>query len=144
VCKFNKSSKGSTFVTSYADLLLPVRYADMHINVTYQSDKKFVDIHFEYCSSYNNLPPYASILFGVVKTFSKDLIQPCPYVPRKRLGVENFPVDSLSIFLTAYKPNLGNYKTSIYLYDRKGKLINFYIFYSSLSRKRSQKGPSSG
>jgi len=144
VCKFFKNSKGSTFVSLYSDLMVPVKYADINISVIYQSDKIFIDSHFEYCSSFNNLPPYASILFGVLKTFSKDLIQPCPYAPRKRLGVENLSIDSFSIFFTAYKLQMGNYKTSIHIHDRKGKLIVYMIFHTSVSRKRPQKGSQGG
>lgn len=140
VCEFYKNSKGSTFISFYSDLLIPVKYATINISVIYQSDKIFIDNHFEYCSSFSNLPPYASVLFGVLKTFSKDLIQPCPYTPKKRLGIENLSIDSFSIFLTAYKLQMGNYRTSISIHDRKGKLITYMIFHTSVSRRRPQKG----
>ena len=125
VCTIHKNSKGLTFASAFADLILPVRYASINISVIYQSDKIFIDSQFEYCSSYNNLPPYASIFFGVLKTFSNNLIQPCPYAPLKHIGVENLSIDSLSILFTAYKLQIGNYRTSFQIHDKKGKLINF-------------------
>ncbi|KAL7023381.1 hypothetical protein ACKWTF_012580 [Chironomus riparius] len=138
VCKLDKNAQGMTLISTFVDILIPVKYAQIHINVIYQSDKSMVDNLFEYCSSYNNLPPYAFVLFGVLKQFAKDLIKPCPYKPMKRLGAANFPVDSLNAFFTIFNPHLGNYKTSIYIKDEKGKLITYLIFYSNISRRRPQ------
>ena len=138
VCKLDKDPQGMTFISTFVDILIPVKYAQIHINVTYQSDKIMVDNHFEYCSSYNNLPPYAFVLFGVIKQFARDLIKPCPYTPMKRLGAANFPVDSLNAFFTIFNPLLGSYKTSIFIMDKNEKLIIYLIFYSNISRKRPQ------
>lgn len=144
ICKFHKNSKGTTLMSTIADLLIPVRYIDIQINVTYQNDKEVINNRFEYCSTYNNLPIFVSILFGTLKQFSNDLIHPCPYKPKKQLGVENFPIDTMSIMFSTFNPVLGNYKISIHIYDKKGKLIFFMIVHSSLSRKRPQKGVKSG
>ena len=123
--------------------MIPVTYAFFQYNVTYTSTGKTIaNYSFEYCSSIKNIPPLANILLELIKSYSHDLFHECPYPPTKRMGVENFPVDSLSVFLSAFNHQRGDYKTIAQVNDKNRKLIFYAIFHTNVSAKRQKKAKS--
>jgi len=111
----------------------------------YTSTGKIIaNYSFEYCNSLRNIPPLANILLELIKSYSNDLFHECPYPPRKRMGIDSFPVDSLSVFLSAFNHLRGDYKTTVVINDKNRKIIFFAIFYTNVSVKRQKKINKSG
>ena len=125
----------------HVDLLLPINYAFIHVNFVYlNTNATLQDVKFEWCSSYTNLPAYIRVIFGFFKQHSNNLFHACPYVPRKNIGIQNYPLEVNPITLSVLNYQLGDYKTSVTITDKNGKLIFFLNLYTNISRKRLQKG----
>lgn len=112
----------------------------IHVNSTYVNlNNTFIDYKFELCSTLKNIPMLVNIVFELIKGYSNNFIHECPYYPGKRIEVENFPIDSLSLLFSAFNHQIGNYKTFFVIRDKNDMLIFYAIFYVSISRKRSRK-----
>jgi len=144
-CSLYRSGKGSTLLDGHVDLLVPFNYAYIHVYYVYlKTNTSLQDLKFEWCSSFTNLPAYVHVLFGFAGKYSNNLFHACPYVPRKHIAIENCPLDLNPTLLSIFNYQLGNYKTGVTITDKDGKLIFFLNLYSSISRKRTQKGSKSG
>lgn len=136
-CKLYKNSKGLQMMTGYVDIIKAVTYADVYFKQVHMaSGRTIINLSFEYCSSYKNLPMFANMLFELIKQRS-NMIHECPFHPQKRLGLENFQIDTFEVFLSVINLQMGNYNTTIDLRDKNGNQIIFINILSSLSRKRS-------
>lgn len=145
VCTLFRDEKGTRLFNSHADIKLPFDYAFVHVKYVYlKTNATIEDNKFEWCSTYKNLPVLVNILFDIVKQYSNNLFQACPYVAKKSVSIKNCPIDLNPILLSILNYKLGDYKTSVKVTDKNGKLIYFINFYETISRKRLQKGSKMG
>lgn len=139
-CKLISSKQGSVMYTGLADLIIPANSIIMNYMLIYRSlNKVMMNITFDYCNSYRNLPPYLRIIIDLSLKYSKEFIHECPYKPIKRLGLENLPLDVFVSVLGLVNFQRGDYKSILDLRDKKGKLICYFNFYWSISQKRTSK-----
>lgn len=137
VCKIHKGSGGATLASGYVDIVLPIHYSVFAFKFLYTTtNRTLVDVAFEYCTSLKKLPIFLNLVFEILKKFSSDLIRDCPYMPTKRFGIENFPVDTLNVLLSTFNFQVGNYMAVTRISDRKNKTIFFLTAQASLSRRR--------
>ena len=145
VCELKVLKKGSYGITGYTDILIPLTYIHVDYKLVYTpSNKILFNYTFEYCSSYDHLPPFFHIVVEYIKTFSKNFIHACPYTPQKRFGLENFPFDANIPVLSMINFQRGEYKSSMYTKDKRGKLIIYVDFLLTVSQKRASKKGGSG
>ena len=136
-CKIDSQKKGSAVLSAVADLILPVTSVSINFLMIYRSlNKIMMNVTFDYCSSFNNLPPYIRIIFDMYKKYSKDLVHECPYEPKKRLGIENLPLEVHTAILAVVNFQRGDYKSILDIRDKKGKLIVYFNCYLSVSQKK--------
>lgn len=69
------------------------------------------------------------------------LIHACPYTPKKKLGVENFPTielmkNALNVFSDFVKIERGDYMATYNVKDIKGNIIFRFRSFTTVSQKR--------
>jgi hypothetical protein len=140
VCKLKILKKGSYEISGYVDILIPMTYIYVDYKLIFTTSNKILfNYTFEYCSSYEHLPPFFQIVTGYIKTFSKNFIHACPYNPQKRFGLENIPFDANLPFLALANFQKGEYRSVLHSTDKKGKLIIDVNFLFTISQKRGIK-----
>ncbi|KAL7023377.1 hypothetical protein ACKWTF_012576 [Chironomus riparius] len=139
-CKIHSNKIGSMFFSGVADLVVPISSININFMVIYRSlNKTMMNITFDYCGSYNNLPPYIHIIFNIYKKYSNNLIHECPYAPKKRIGLENLPLDVLSKVFAVVNFQRGDYKAVIDVRDDNENLIIHVDNYLTVSQKKTPK-----
>ncbi|KAL7023378.1 hypothetical protein ACKWTF_012577 [Chironomus riparius] len=137
-CKLSSQKQGTASLSAVADLILPVTSVNINFLIIYRSlNKIMLNVTFDYCSSYNNLPPYIRIIFDMYKKHSNDLIHECPYETKKRIGIENFPLEVHTAVLAVVNFQRGDYKSILDIRDRKGNLIVYFNCYLSVSQRKN-------
>jgi len=146
ICELRKGSqKGSYEISAFTDILIPLTYVNVNYKLIYKSTNKVLfNLTFEYCSSYNNLPPLIHIIVEYINNFSKNFIHACPYTPQKHIGLENFPLDANIPIFALINFQRGEYKSSLYSRDKKGRPIIYVNLLFTVSPKRISKKGSSG
>jgi len=145
VCQLHKVENGSTGVTIHGDLRIPVNNMFINFQLFHKtSDRQLFNISFDYCSFYNNLPPFIDVIFDSLREFSSNLIHACPYSPQNELGVKNLPAsqigtDLLSKFQVLFIIRRGEYSSSTFVTDKKGRLIFYFKCIVVIAPKRGQK-----
>lgn len=145
ICVLKSLKKGSYAITGFTDILIPLTYIHVDYKFTYTpSNTILFNYTFEYCSSYEHLPPFFKVIVEYIKTFSKNFIHACPYNQQKRFGLENFPFDTNIPVFSLINFQRGEYVSSLYTRDKKGKLIVSVNFVFTISQKRASKKGVSG
>lgn len=140
VCKLNHYENGSHGFTAYADLIIPVQYAAFpNVSTHRTSNSVLFNMSFEYCSSQKNIPPFLSQMFEIFKKHSNNLIHKCPYIPEKRIGLEELSFDSGLTFLSLLNFRFGDYEHIYTAKDRNVKLIFYVCNYVWIGIKRKNK-----
>jgi len=127
-------------MTECADFVTKVNYMDVDYKLIQLPNKILLNYTFEYCSSYDNLPPFVSVILKIFSTFSPGFIHPCPYLPMKKVGVENLPVEMIDGILMFVNFKRGSYVSSFDIRDKNGEFITYSHNYFTVSQKRPQKG----
>jgi len=145
VCQLHKVERGSNGVTVHVDLQIPMNNIFINFQLAHKTtDRLLINITFDYCSFYNNLPPFFNVIIDSLKEFSSNLIHACPYSPQNELGVKNLPAsqigtDLLNKFQAILVNRRGDYSSSTILTDKKGRLIFYFKCIVIISQKRGQK-----
>ncbi|KAL7023376.1 hypothetical protein ACKWTF_012575 [Chironomus riparius] len=140
VCKLSKIKGGENVLTLHVDVVRNINYFDFNFGILHKSSNKLmINTTFEYCSSYNNLNPFIKAMFSFVNTIEKDLFHECPYLPTKKIGVENLPFDGLVPLLSIANFQRGDYKMWVTVRDRNDKLINFINILMAVSPEKNKK-----
>ena len=100
-----------------------------------------VNITGEYCSLYGNFSPIVRIVIEFSKKYSNGLVHACPYVPQKKIGVENFPAEellnkALKVFADTFKVKRGEYIATYTSRDRKGNVTFYFKSFVTVSQKK--------
>ncbi|CAG9807527.1 unnamed protein product [Chironomus riparius] len=119
VCKLSKNKVGDNALSVYADIAKNINYVDLNFGILHKSSNKLmINTSFEYCSSYNNMNPFVKAILSFVNNFEKDLFHECPYLPKKKMGIENFPFETMLPMLSIANFQRGDYKMWTYLRDK--------------------------
>ena len=141
-CKVNQLKNGMYTVSMFGDLIVELNYMLMNFYLTHKtSQRTLVNVTMEYCSVYGNFPLIVRLAIEFTKKFTNDMIHACPYTPRKKLGVENFPTNELSnkalnVFSDRIKIERGDYFAAYNVKDRKRKIIFNFKSLVTISQKR--------
>ena len=139
-CKIHSNKVGSLLFSGAADVVVPITSINIDFMIIYRSlNKTMMNITFDYCSSYNNLPPYIHIIFNIYKKYSKDLIHECPYAPKRRIGIENLPLEVFTRVFAVANFQRGDYKIEIDVRDNKKKVIIHADNYFTVSQRKAPK-----
>lgn len=124
----------------FADLIRSVSFINISVDI-YQrpSNLNFLNITFEYCSAYSNLSPIVQLGIEGMKNFAKDLFHRCPYLPKKRIGVENLPMAFGLPFISLMNIPRGDYKTVFSIRDQNNELIFNVQLLGTIAQKRGPK-----
>ena len=140
VCELNSNKNGSFSVTAYADLVRPLNYIDFsYILVHRTSNNTVFNTSFEYCSSNGNLHPFLQFFLGLLKTFAKDLIHPCPYKPANKIGIDKWFFEGSGPAVPLIQQRKGDYKASLNCKDKEGSLIFYTHLYCLFTPKKTRK-----
>jgi hypothetical protein len=140
ICGIQNIKNGSYAINAYVDLIQPFNYANITLTVTFRSSNKVMfDTTFEYCSSYGHLPPFVAAVFAIIEKNSKNLIHQCPYIPAKKIGVQNFILEYTSPILTVVNFQRGDYKALFFMRDKKNNLIFYFHSFISINQKKAQR-----
>ena len=145
ICKLHKVDKGSNGLTIHVDLQIPINSIFINFQLVHKTtDRLLLNITFDYCAIYDNLPPFVDAIINSLREFSNDLIHACPYRPENELGIKNFPAsqigtDLVNKFQAVLVTRRGEYSSSTYMYDKKGRMIFYFKCIVVISPKRGQK-----
>ena len=139
-CEVNKVGKGLYAVTVLADLVLTANHVNVSIDI-YQrpSNLNVFNMTLEYCSSYENLSPIVQLFIEGLRNFANNLFHACPFMPRKRMGVQNMPMAIGLPLISLINIPRGDYRTVISIRDQKKEFIFNVQLLGTVSQKRGQK-----
>lgn len=141
-CSVNPLKNGMYTVTMYGDLIVELNYMLMNFYLIHKvTQRTLVNVTIEYCSLYGNFPQIIRLAIEFTKKFTNDLIHACPYLPRKKLGVENFPTNELSnkalnVFSDRINIERGDYNAAFNVKDRKGKTLFYFKCLVTIAQKK--------
>lgn len=138
-CKIHSSKKGSLLFSGGGDVIIPITSISINFMIIYRSlNKIMMNVTFDYCSSYEHIPPYVRIIFEIYKKYSSNLIHECPYEPKKRVSIENLPLEIFTTVFAVANFQKGDYKTVIDVRDNKEQSIIHVNSFMSISQKKAQ------
>lgn len=138
-CKIHNSKKGSLLFSGGGDVIVPITSININFMIIYRSlNKTMMNVTFDYCGSYEHIPPYVRIIFEIYKKYSNNLIHECPYESQKHVGIENLPLEIFARVFAVANFQKGDYKATINVRDINDKLIIQVNSYMSISQKKVQ------
>lgn len=139
-CVINKLGRNNYALTVLADLVIPINFMNISVDAFYrQSNISVYNITFEFCSSFTKLPTFISVVTEIVNRFNNNLIHACPYKPKSKIGVENFPVGVFVPFYAFINVSRGDYIVTLNCLDNNNKLVFKIGAYLTYSQNRAPK-----
>ena len=132
-------------VSIYGDLLVEIDYMVLSFEALHKnSEKVFVNATGDYCKYFGKFAPVVQLVIGLINVYQSNLFHKCPYVPRKKIGLLDLPVDEIVNNLLNFYPNFfkvrpGEYTGAFNSIDRNGKTIFRFKGYVSVSHKKISK-----
>lgn len=142
VCITRTVNKGIYSFTSLMDIVRPITYAIVDYKLIYvPSNKVLFNYSFEYCKSFEKLPPLVNFVANYINTNVGDNIHACPYLPQKRYGIENLLIDANAPIFAIAKFQRGEYFSYLHVNDKDGNLIGKQdaTFLLTISHRRKAK-----